>query len=86
MKKQTAVEELHAKSAELIQNFLDKKISERDLITMHHNIFYSAKDSEEKQITDAWRAGNFNTDKDGKPLDGYSISGEQYYRKTFKSE
>jgi hypothetical protein len=84
MKKQTAVEELHAKSAELIQAFLDKKISERDLITMHHNSFYPAKDSEEKQITEAWTSGNFNTDNDGKPLDGYCISGVQYYRKTFK--
>ena len=49
MKKQTAVEELHSKSSELIMSFLNKEILERDLLIRHHNLFDKAKKIEQSQ-------------------------------------
>jgi hypothetical protein len=53
MAQQTAVELLHEKSNELITQYLDNKITKRDLITMHHNILYPHKEIEKEQILNA---------------------------------
>jgi hypothetical protein len=53
MAQQTAVELLHEKSNELITQYLDNKITKRDLITMHHNILYPHKEIEKEQIINA---------------------------------
>jgi hypothetical protein len=74
MEQQTAVELLHKKSNELITQYLDNKITKRDLITMHHNILYPHKAMEKEQIMNAFLEGKINHDKD------WAI---EYYNKTY---
>jgi hypothetical protein len=62
MAQQTAVELLHEKSNELITQYLDNKISKRDLITMHHNILYPYKKMEIEVLEDCWIAAEQSED------------------------
>jgi hypothetical protein len=62
MAQQTAVELLHEKSNELITQYLDNKITKRDLITMHHNILYPYKAIEIEHLEDCWIAAEQSED------------------------
>jgi hypothetical protein len=62
MEQQTAVELLHKESNELITQYLDNKITKRDLITMHHNILYQYKEIEIEHLEDCWIAAEQSED------------------------
>ncbi len=74
-KKQTAVEWLINEINSLFEKYQAKEISERDFITMKHNLFYPAKEMEKEQIIDAWIATDNELQR---------IAAEQYYNETFK--
>ena len=72
-KRQTAVDWLHGESNKLIHEYIDDKISTRDLIIKHHNLYYDAKRMMQEQIIDAFHSKKIiNT-----------ISAEQYYQETY---
>ena len=81
MAQQTAVELLHKKSNELITQYLDNKITKRDLITMHHNILYPYKAMEKEQIINA---ANITMEQRLLVDPIYKDCGEQYYNETYK--
>jgi hypothetical protein len=71
---QTAVEWYEIEINLLIEKYEAKEISQRDFITMKHNLFYKAKEIEKKNIIDAkdcW----FEDERDG----------EDYYKETFQN-
>ena len=51
--KQTAVEWYEKEINSLFEKYQAKEISERDFITMKHNLFYPAKEMEKEQIKEA---------------------------------
>lgn len=75
--KQTAVEWYEKEINSLFEKYKAKEISERDFITMKHNLFYPSKEMEKEQIKDAWinslTKGDYN-------------SADEYYNENFKSE
>jgi len=83
MAQQTAVELLHKKSNELITQYLDNKITKRDLITMHHNILYPYKAMGKEQIEEAFSIGEINNDSHH--YTGRKIHQDQkdYFNKTY---
>jgi len=75
--KQTAVEWYEKEINSLIEKYEAKEISQRDFITMKHNLFYEAKEMEKQQIIDAYDDGNYAY--------GMGIKEpEEYYNETFK--
>lgn len=62
MAQQTPVELLHKESNELITQYLDGKIDNRELLTMHHNILYQYKEIEIEHLEDCWIAAEQSED------------------------
>ena len=81
--KQTAVEWYEKEINSLFEKYQAKEISERDFITMKHNLFYPAKEMEKEQIIKA-RA----TARRLGALGGahYLSEADEYYNETYKSE
>jgi heme oxygenase len=80
----TAVEFHHEKSTELIHQYLDNKITTRELLTMHHNLFYPYKEMEKQQIIHAFDEGQeyeYQYHINNAP----KFDSETYYQETFKS-
>jgi hypothetical protein len=83
--KQTAVEWYEKEINSLIEKYEEKEISQREFITMKHNLFYKAKEMEKQQIFDVYYEGDSNgairvynrSMRDDK-------SAEDYYNETFK--
>jgi hypothetical protein len=78
--KQTAVEWYEIEINLLIEKYEAKEISQRDFITMKHNLFYKAKEIEKKQLIDfACKVYNENYTNDK----SFKNVAEQYYNETF---
>ena len=60
--KQTAVEWYEIEINSLIENYEAKEISEREFITMKHNLFYKAKEMEKQQLQEMYLKGIENYD------------------------
>jgi hypothetical protein len=75
--KKTAVEWYEIEINSLIEKYEAKEISERDFITMKHNLFYPAKQMEKQQIVEA---------RVKKPLQSEWDEAEQYYNEQFKNK
>ena len=58
--KQTAVEWYEKEINSLFEKYQAKEISERDFITMKHNLFYPAKEMEKEQIKNEREEAYFN--------------------------
>ena len=80
MENKTAVDLLHRESKEIICMFLDEQIDKRLLLTMHHNMFYPAKEVEKKQIMDSYKKGAYTTW--GSDTD-ITEESQDYYNETF---
>lgn len=50
--KQSSIEWLHAECSDLISKHLNGQLSARDLIVMHHNLYYDAKKMHKQEVTD----------------------------------
>jgi hypothetical protein len=74
--KQTAVEWYEIEINLLIEKYEAKEISQRDFITMKHNLFYKAKEIEKKQLIDAYYFGSQDLPYEVKD------KSEQYYNET----
>jgi hypothetical protein len=72
--KETAVEWYEKEINLLIEKYQSNEISEREFITMKHNLFYQAQQIEKKQIINAYNYG-----QQIPPF----IYAEQYYAKTY---
>jgi hypothetical protein len=70
--KQTAVEWYEQEINLLIEKYQSNEISQREFITMKHNLFYQAKEMEKQQIKDAYDQGDIQL-----------VNGEQYYEQTY---
>ena len=57
MKKQSSIENLHEESSKLIYQFLKGHLSSRDLIVMHHNLYYESKEMHKQEIIEAREDG-----------------------------
>ena len=78
-KSSTAVEWIHGKTCQLINRRIKNEISASELMTMHHNLYYEAKQIEKEQCKRDYYAG----------LEGYKVKEigfEQYYNKTYGTE
>ena len=75
--KQTAVEWYEQEINLLIEKYQSNEISQREFITMKHNLFYQAKEMEKQQIKDAWEDAEGYNDLTNKNL------AEQYYNETY---
>lgn len=73
----SSIEKLHEESSELISKHLNGVISARELITMHHNLYYDYKEMHKQEIIDAHESGVDSVEH------GYGLD---YYNETFKSE
>jgi hypothetical protein len=74
--KQTAVEWYEKEINSLFEKYQAKEISERDFITMKHNLFYPAKEMEKEQIENAFNYAQIDL----------GMEADEYYNETFKSE
>ena len=79
--KKSSIEKLHEESSELMHKHLKGELSARDLIVMHHNLYYEAKEKHKQEILDAHKDGGFLL-----VLQSKQERAEKYYNKTFKSE
>ena len=70
--KQTAVEWYEQEINLLIEKYQSNEISQREFITMKHNLFYQAKEMEKEQIIDAYEQGDIQL-----------VNGKQYYEQTY---
>jgi hypothetical protein len=70
--KQTAVEWYEQEINLLIEKYQSNEISQREFITMKHNLFYQAKEMEKQQIKDAYDQGDIQL-----------VNGNQYYEQTY---
>jgi hypothetical protein len=70
--KQTAVEWYEQEINLLIEKYQSNEISQREFITMKHNLFYQAKEMEKQQIKDAYDQGDIQL-----------VNGKQYYEQTY---
>jgi hypothetical protein len=70
--KQTAVEWYEQEINLLIKKYQLNEISQREFITMKHNLFYQAKEMEKQQIIDAYEQGDIQL-----------VNGKQYYEQTY---
>lgn len=77
----SSIEKLHEESSELVSKHLKGELSARDLIVMHHNLYYEAKEKHKQEIIDAHKDGGFLL-----VLQSKQERAEKYYVKTFKSE
>ena len=75
-KTQTAVEQLHEQSAELLSKYSKGEITISDFMIQHHNLIYLALDNEKQMIIDAWADGITNWDSEK--------TSEHYYTETYK--
>ena len=73
---QTAVEWYEIEINSLIEKYEAKEISEREFITMKHNLFYKAKELEKEHIIYAYDVQWVENIKNGK----------DYYNETFKNK
>ena len=73
--KQTAVEWYEQEINLLIEKYQSNEISQREFITMKHNLFYQAKEMEKQQIKDAYEQGDIQL-----------VNGEQYYEKRYEGK
>jgi hypothetical protein len=80
MSKPTALDLYEKEINSLIEKYEAKEISKREFITMKHNLFYNAKEMEEKQIINAFKEGNL--------YHGWALKHEpeKYYNETYKNE
>jgi hypothetical protein len=73
-KKQSSIEWYANASHELIVKKSNGEITEREFLTMHHNLFYDAEAMHKEEIETAWYDGISG---------GECGSREQYYNETF---
>ena len=74
-KKQSSIEWYANASHELIVKKSNGEITEREFLTMHHNLFYDAEAMHKEEIQDAYRISPNN--------EIWSNSGIDYYNETF---
>lgn len=74
-KKQSSIEWYANASHELIVKKSNGEITEREFLTMHHNLFYDAEAMHKEEIGDAYRISPNN--------EIWSNSGIDYYTETF---
>jgi hypothetical protein len=77
--KQSSVEWYANASHELIVKKSNGEITEREFLTMHHNLFYDAEAMHKEEIKDAWDTGSCIQDTN-------DICSEYYYNDTFGGE
>ena len=74
-KKQSSIEWYANASHELIVKKSNGEITEREFLTMHHNLFYDAEAMHKEEVQDAYRISPNN--------ELWSNSGIDYYNETF---
>ena len=74
--KQSSIEWYAKASHELIVKKSNGEITEREFLTMHHNLFYEAEAMHKEEIVESHHEGYYS----------FSHSGEQYYNETFGGE
>ena len=75
-KKQSSIEWYAMASQELIVKKSNGEITEREFLTMHHNLFYDAEAMHSQEIQYAYWEGGMDKPKGSKEC-------EQYYNETF---
>lgn len=58
----TSIQTYEEKSINLINRYINDEISERELITMHHNLYYEIEEMHKKEIMDAFDAAKLKED------------------------
>ena len=74
-KKQSSVEWYANASHELIVKKSNGEITEREFLTMHHNLFYNAEEMHKEEIKEAVKYGCSDW--------GSAKDAEQYYNETY---
>ncbi|MGL4253525.1 MAG: hypothetical protein ACRCR2_05700 [Fusobacteriaceae bacterium] len=77
MIKKTAIDIYEEKSREIIMLYVNGEIDVRELLTMHHNMYYEIKAMEREQIEEAYWEGGQDV-----PVHGRQC--QQYYNETYK--
>ena len=75
MGKQSSIEWYASSSHELIVKKNNGEITEREFLTMHHNLFYDAEAMHKEEVQDVYRISPNN--------ELWSNSGIDYYNETF---
>ena len=77
-KKQSSIEWYANASHELIVKKDNGEITNREFLTMHHNLFYDAEAMHKEEVQDAYRISPNN--------ELWSNSGIDYYNETYTNE
>ena len=72
----TSILKYEEKSINLINRFLNNEIDKRELLIMHHNLYYEIEEMHKQEIIDAYDEGELSVVKNA----------EQYYQETFVSK
>ena len=83
-KKQSSIEWYANASHELIVKKSNGEITEREFLTMHHNLFYDAEAMHKEEVKESYREGR--TDQQSASDSFYNRNAEQYYNETFGGE
>ncbi len=81
----TSIQTYEEKSINLISRYINDDISERELLTMHHNLYYEIEEMHKQEIENAFQYGKWdwsehiNNGTESKDL-------AQYYQETFLSK
>lgn len=79
MIKKTAIDIYEEKSREIIMLYVNGEIDVRELLTMHHNMYYEIKAMEREQIIESHLLGLI------RPLEIEATKqADQYYNETYK--
>ena len=84
--KQSSIEKLHAEGSELISKHLNGEISARDLIVMHHNLYYEAKEKHKQEIIESYVEGADTGEMFNNENRVFTTDAKQYYNEKYKSE
>ena len=83
-KKQSSVEWYAKASHELIVKKSNGEITEREFLTMHHNLFYDAEAMHKEEVKESYREGR--TDQQSASDSFYNRNAESYFNEKFGGE